>query len=178
MERIVTIILIIIVFAQCNNVKMVYNIGHDSKTLQNDTAKNINENSADTVKVIESNKSIIKIEKNDTVLSSSEKVTSIFLRRDNDTTITIIKEKDSTILKSPAGNKFKSILNDCDCDDVVARNKIPWCNHKFEFRGVIFSDFVGVKDDQPNGLIQNKFLFILHKANQNNRKKIFKKRFN
>jgi len=158
MLRFVPILLIIIAFTQCNNIKLVYNIHQDSKSLQNDTIKIINENSSDTLKVMESKKSIIKIEKNDTVLNSTKKVTSIYLRKDKDTSITIIKEKDFTIFKKhSAESKLKPTFKDCDCNDVVTMNENQWCNHKFEFRGVIFSDFVGIKDDQPNGLIQTNF---------------------
>ena len=48
--------------------------------------------------------------------------------------------------------------------DISAQNNIPddsLRNNRgeLEFRGKIFSDFVGIADDQPNGLIQTNFYF-------------------
>ena len=47
---------------------------------------------------------------------------------------------------------------DQKCDTICFNNK-KWCNHKFEFEGYLFSDFVGIKDDQPNGLVQTNVYF-------------------
>jgi hypothetical protein len=70
---------------------------------------------------------------------------------------------EGTIMRTKAENPNSRIdtINEyrfCCNDTVIIKNK-NWCKHKFEFRGYLFSDFVGVNDDQPNGLLQTNIYF-------------------
>ena len=45
-----------------------------------------------------------------------------------------------------------------ECDTIFYNGK-TFCDHEFEFKGFLFSDFVGIQDDQPNGLVQTNIYF-------------------
>lgn len=62
-------------------------------------------------------------------------------------------------------NRNVPATDTCECAsangecDIVYYNGKAFRNHKFEFKGFVFSDFVGIQDDQPNGLIQTNVYF-------------------
>lgn len=63
--------------------------------------------------------------------------------------------KADTILHAP--ENIQNVL--CDCADTYSVHQRLWCKQKFEFRGTVFTDLVGLVYDQPNGLVQTHALF-------------------
>lgn len=78
-------------------------------------------------------------------------------------------------LRTEAGRAKKPVITKsfCSCLDTIMIKKKIWCDDKFEFRGFLFSDLVGINDDQPNGLLQTNAYFCYTRPVKayNNRKK-------
>ncbi len=156
--------LVVLLLTQCAIINDTANIepkkGNKSKTenfsveIENKDTNNKPDEHPKELRIKES----LELNGNDTVFYISEKVTKVYLKEGSDSIIGILKENYSIKSKDKFEDLDKSNeIKNCYCNDIVTFNNNKWCNHKMEFCGFIFSDFVGIKDDQPNGLVQTNF---------------------
>lgn len=66
---------------------------------------------------------------------------------------------DALIIDSIKSGKKTPSDSICSCTDTMTINNNTWSKPKFEVGGYIFSDLVGISDDQPNGLLQTNVYF-------------------